>query len=59
MFQRILFNECPPKGCGGRGDTGYSVSIWVVGTDGSGLHSSCPVGACGAIPITAPTARES
>jgi Tol biopolymer transport system component len=38
VFQRIQFNECPPKGCGGRGDTGYTVSIWVVGTDGSGLH---------------------
>ena len=38
VFQRLQFNDCPPKGCGLRDSTGYTVSIWVVGTDGSGLH---------------------
>lgn len=38
VFQRVQFNECPPKGCGLRGETGFTASIWVVGTDGSGLH---------------------
>jgi Tol biopolymer transport system component len=39
VFQRVQFNECTqPKGCGLRDSTGFTVSIWVVGTDGSGLH---------------------
>ena len=38
VFQRLEFNVCDPRPCGGRGDTGYTSSIWVVGTDGSGLH---------------------
>ena len=38
VFQRIRFNECPPSGCGVRNETGFTASIWVVGTDGSGLH---------------------
>ena len=38
VFQRVLLTECPEKGCGGRGETGFTASIWVVGTDGSGLH---------------------
>jgi Tol biopolymer transport system component len=38
VFQRVQRNECPDKGCGGRGETGFTASIWVVGTDGSGLH---------------------
>jgi Tol biopolymer transport system component len=38
VFQRVRRNECPEKGCGGRGETGFTASIWVVGTDGSGLH---------------------
>ena len=39
MFQRVQFNECgQPKGCGLRDSTGFRVSIWVVNTDGSGLH---------------------
>ena len=38
VFQRVERNECPEKGCGGRGETGFTASIWVVGTDGSGLH---------------------
>ena len=38
VFTRLQFNECPPKGCGLRGETGFTASIWVVGTDGSGLH---------------------
>jgi Tol biopolymer transport system component len=36
-FQRLQFNECA-KGCGLRDSTGFTVSIWVVNTDGSGLH---------------------
>jgi TolB protein len=39
VFQRVQFNECgQPKGCGLRDSTGFRVSIWVVNTDGSGLH---------------------
>jgi Tol biopolymer transport system component len=38
VFMRIRRNECPPTGCGGRSETGFTSSIWVVGTDGSGLH---------------------
>jgi Tol biopolymer transport system component len=39
VFQRLQFNEClQPKGCGLRDSTGFTVSIWVVNTDGSGLH---------------------
>ena len=38
VFTRLQFNECPPKGCGLRDSTGFTGSIWVVGTDGTGLH---------------------
>jgi Tol biopolymer transport system component len=38
VFQRVQRNECPQKGCGLRGETGFTASIWIVGTDGSGLH---------------------
>jgi Tol biopolymer transport system component len=38
VFQRVQLNECPEKGCGGRGETGFTASIWIVGTDGSDLH---------------------
>jgi Tol biopolymer transport system component len=38
VFQRVQRNECPEKGCGLMGETGFTASIWVVGTDGSGLH---------------------
>ena len=39
VFQRLQFNEClQPKGCGLRDSTGFTVSIWVVNADGSGLH---------------------
>jgi len=38
VFQRVEFNQCPPKGCGGRGETGFTSQVMVVGTDGSGLH---------------------
>ena len=39
VFQRVQFNECEqPKGCGLRDSTGFRVSIWVVNSDGSGLH---------------------
>jgi Tol biopolymer transport system component len=38
VFQRVERNECPEKGCGGRGETGFTASIWIVGTDGSDLH---------------------
>jgi Tol biopolymer transport system component len=38
VFQRVQFNECSPRLCGLRDETGFTASIWVVGTDGSGLH---------------------
>ena len=38
VFQRVSANECPAKGCGLRDETGFTSSIWIVGTDGSGLH---------------------
>jgi Tol biopolymer transport system component len=38
VFQRVRRNECPPKGCGLRDETGFTSSIWVVGVDGAGLH---------------------
>ena len=44
VFQRIQFRQCPPKGCGGRGETGFTSAIWAVGTDGSGLHMVLPGG---------------
>ena len=44
VFQRVQRNECPEKGCGGRGETGFTISIWVVGSDGSGLHRIVPGG---------------
>ena len=44
VFQHIQFNQCPPKGCGGRDETGFTSSIWAVGTDGSGLHMVLPGG---------------
>ena len=44
VFQRTEFTQCPDKGCGGRGETGFTSSIWVVGVDGSGLHRITPGG---------------
>ena len=38
VFQRVQFNECSPKPCGLRDETGFTASIWVVGTDGTDLH---------------------
>jgi Tol biopolymer transport system component len=38
VFQRVQLINCPATGCGGRDETGFRSSIWVVGTDGSGLH---------------------
>ena len=37
VFQRFRGVECR-HGCGGRDGTGFRASIWVVGTDGRGLH---------------------
>lgn len=38
VFQRVQFNECSPKPCGLRDETGFTASIWVVGTDGTDLR---------------------
>ena len=44
VFQRIQFSQCPERGCGGRGETGFTSQVMVVGTDGSGLHRVLPGG---------------
>ena len=39
-FVRFRPVECPstPRGCGGRGETGFKSAIYLVGTDGEGLR---------------------
>jgi Tol biopolymer transport system component len=39
VFQRLERSGCPAKGCGGRGETGFTSQVMVVGADGSGLHT--------------------
>jgi Tol biopolymer transport system component len=40
-FVRFRPVECPPtpRECGGRGETGFKSAIYLVGTDGRGLHA--------------------